>query len=55
MLDLVEGVEIEMRGHDERKITIRTDCRKVWNFFAADGLKESQLEGHGGSIVSRII
>ena len=55
LLCLVEVVEINMRGCDEVKINIYTDCRKVWEMVAADGLKSSQLAGDGGSIVSRII
>ena len=31
------------------------DFRKVWELLASETLKESQLAGDGGSIVSRII
>ena len=44
MLDLVEAVEINMRGCDEVKIMV-----------AARILKSSQLAGDRGSVVSRII
>ena len=54
-LDLVDSVEIKMRGHDEVKITIHADCRKAWEMVVNYGLKISQIEGDGGSTVSRII
>ena len=55
LLGLVEAVEINMRGCDKGKITIRTGCRKAWEMIAANRLKESQLAGDGGSIVGRVI
>ena len=54
LLDLVE-VDISMRWHDEEKIMIHADYRKAWEMVVADGLKEMQLEGDGGSIVSDVI
>ena len=55
LLDLVEVVEINMRGYDEVKITMQAYCRKVWEMATANGLKASKLSGDGGSIISRII
>ena len=31
VLDLAEAVEYDMRGYDEGKIKIHSNCRKVWD------------------------
>ena len=54
-MDLIEAVETSTRGNDEGKIKIHAYFRKTWEMATADGIKTSQLEGHGVSIVSRII
>ena len=44
-----------IRGYDEDKIKAHTNCRKVWELWTADKLKESQFAGCGGSITSKIV
>ena len=44
-----------MKGFNEGRIMMRADCHKTWELLTADALKESQLSGYGGSIISRIM
>ena len=44
-----------MRGFNEGNITMHVDFRKAYELFTTDSLKESKLEGDGGSIISKII
>ena len=55
VLDLVE-VEVEnMKGFNEGKIMIHTDCSKAWGLLISDWLKVIQLARGLGSIISKII
>ena len=44
-----------MKGFNEGKIVIHTDCRKAWKLLTSEKLKESQLEGDCRSIISRVV
>ena len=43
-----------MRGFNEGKIMMHMDSRKEWESFKKKVLKESQLVGYDGLIISKI-
>ena len=55
VLGLVDTVVNNMKGFNEGKIVMHTDCRKAWELLTEDRLKASEITGDGGSIISRII
>ena len=55
VLDLVDTVVKMIKVVSEGKISMFIDCRKSWELITLETLKSSQLEGDGGSIISRIM
>ena len=54
VLDLVNTVVLSMKVAGEVKIVINMDCRKMWDLLTSKKIKESQLVGVSGSIISKI-